>query len=419
LFGLALLLLHWPVLPWHRQATWRWHTELAGLPLTLPVTDALRFATTPLGGHLLDDRRLQTRYGPVEIKWRAAAGQLQVRCAPCRIDIPGISGRALDIASLQLSLQRSGDRLWGQIESGKVRADWWAMLGEDHISLAGALPDTPLAAVYALFGDAIAESAVAKIDGHVAMRVDLQFPSGEWRIDAHTQGLHVSGLGTGRLRGAAPSFTPATHAITINDYRLRERDTQPGTGPGRHYLRRAVIAAEDQNFFEHAGYDTQAMAASFSTNVDHGGILLGASTLTQQLAKILFVGDERSHVRKLRELLYAVEMERTLGKAQILELYLATAPWGENLFGADEAARHYFGKPTEALNIAEAAWLAGMLRNPARALDDPAAHLQRSLWVVDGMRRISHRQRKHALRELRNVAENNSVMTQWIRPRSF
>jgi monofunctional glycosyltransferase len=401
LFGLALLLLV-QVAHWYRQATWRWHTELAGLPLTLPVTGALRFASTPLGGHLLNGRHLQTRYGLVEFQWRAAERQLLLRCAPCRIDTPGFSERALDMASIQLSLQRSGDRLWGQIESGSVRAYWWAVLSENHLALAGALPDTPLAAVYALFAAAIPESAMAKIDGDVAVQVDVQLPSGGSRIDVHTQGLRVAGLGTERLRGVASSvIRQPTHADTIDADSMDEGDAKLTTGPGRHYLRCAVIAAEDQNFFEHAGYDTQAITASFTANVDHGGILLGASTLTQQLAKLLFVGDERNHLRKLRELLYAVEMERTLGKAQILDLYLATAPWGENQFGADAAARHYFGKHTETLNLAEAAWLASMLRNPARAIDDPATHIQRSLWVVDGMRRISHRQRHHAQRELR------------------
>ena len=401
LFGLALLL-PVQVSHWYSQATWRWHTELAGLPLTLPVADVLRFTTTPPGGLLLNGRHLQTRYGRVEFQWRAAEGQLQVRCAPCRIDTPGFSERALDVASLQLSVQRSGDRLWGQIESGTVRAYWWAVLSENHIALSGALPDTPLAAVYALFAAAIPESASATIDGDVAVRVDLQLPSGEWRIDMHTRGLQVAGLGTERLRGVASSVMHAAAVVDMGDANnMGEGQAQRSTGPGRLYLRSAVIAAEDQNFFEHAGYDTQAIAASFTANVERGGILLGASTLTQQLAKLLFVGDERNHLRKLRELLYALEMERTLGKAQILDLYLAAAPWGENLFGADAAARHYFGKHIETLNIAEAAWLASMLRNPARAIDDPATHLQRSLWVVDGMRRISQRQRQHARGELR------------------
>ena len=107
----------------------------------------------------------------------------------------------------------------------------------------------------------------------------------------------------------------------------------------------------------------------------------GASTLSQQLAKLLYVGDERSVARKVRELLYAVELDRTLGKARVLQLYLSVAPWGDGQCGAEAAALHYFGKRAAALDAAEAVWLASLLRNPeagARARGaglrpDPAA----------------------------------------------
>jgi hypothetical protein len=161
-----------------------------------------------------------------------------------------------------------------------------------------------------------------------------------------------------------------------------------------------VIAAEDQHFYEHAGFDPSAIAAWLSLNAERGSIVGGASTITQQLAKLLYVGDERTHVRKLRELLYAVEMERTLGKAHILDLYLAIVPWGPGICGADAAAGHYFGKEVDDLTVAEAAWMAGMLRNPQRAAEDPAGHVERALWVVDGMTRFPRAQRRSAHREL-------------------
>ena len=282
--GLAGLLL-WQVLHWYGQVTWRWHTQLAGMRLALPVTGTLRFASTPLGGLLLHGRQVQTRYGRVEFQWRVAEGQLHMRCAPCRIDTPVVSERPLDLADLQLSLKRSGDQLWGQIESGTVHAHWWAVLGENQVTLAGALPDTPLSAVYALFATAIPEIAQVKIHGDVAVQVRRQLPAGVWHLDARTQGLQVAGLGTERLRGTASSILRPTPAADMTDASHQGRgDTKPGAGSGRHYLRCAVIAAEDQNFFEHAGYDTQAITASLTANVDHGGILLGASTLTQPLA---------------------------------------------------------------------------------------------------------------------------------------
>jgi membrane peptidoglycan carboxypeptidase len=93
--------------------------------------------------------------------------------------------------------------------------------------------------------------------------------------------------------------------------------------------------------------------------------LRGASTLSQQVAKLLVAGGERSPLRKLRELLYAVEMEQTLGKARILRLYLDNAPWGAGVCGAQAAAHTYFGTNANQLNKSQAAWLAAILRNPS------------------------------------------------------
>ena len=129
------------------------------------------------------------------------------------------------------------------------------------------------------------------------------------------------------------------------------------------YLPAAVIAAEDQRFREHAGID-EAEVALLLADLDEDGPKRGASTLTQQLARTLFTGGERTVARKLRELLYATEMERTLGKNRILELYLNTVDWGPGLCGARSAARTYFRKRPDQLTPLEAAWLAGILRAP-------------------------------------------------------
>jgi hypothetical protein len=146
------------------------------------------------------------------------------------------------------------------------------------------------------------------------------------------------------------------------------------------WLPRAVVAAEDQRFLEHPGYDLTQLQAAWSANeraprsAARRATLQGASTLTQQLAKRVYVGDERSAVRKLRELLYAVEMERTLGKGRILQIYLQLAPWGEGVCGADAAARAHLGKAVEQLTPLEAAWLASLLRDGGRAQTNAQAH---------------------------------------------
>jgi membrane peptidoglycan carboxypeptidase len=159
----------------------------------------------------------------------------------------------------------------------------------------------------------------------------------------------------------------------------------------------AVIAAEDQRFHDHAGYDTEEIAALLAESSAERP-KRGASTLTQQLARTLFTGGEKTVARKLREILYAVEMERTLGKARILELYLNTVDWGPGLCGARAAARAYFNKPPAALTPIEAAWLAGILRNPHAAHASQfalgAPERERAEWVLQQMREFPRRDRQ-------------------------
>ena len=125
----------------------------------------------------------------------------------------------------------------------------------------------------------------------------------------------------------------------------------------------AVLAAEDQRFELHPGYDDTELA-SLLASVEPEGLRRGASTLTQQLARTLFTGGEKTVARKLRELLYAIEMERTLGKPRILELYLNTVDWGPGLCGARAAARTYFPQAPRAADTARGgvAWPASCAR---------------------------------------------------------
>ena len=147
------------------------------------------------------------------------------------------------------------------------------------------------------------------------------------------EGFVVSGLGTEDWAQAQSQCNQSLPA--------RYRDA--AVGPSS-LLARAVLAAEDQRFYQHPGYDLREMTQALHHNQQEDATLRGASTLSQQVAKLLVTGGERSPVRKLRELLYAVEMEQTLGKARILRLYLNQAPWGATVCGAQAAAYTYFGK---------------------------------------------------------------------------
>jgi len=129
-------------------------------------------------------------------------------------------------------------------------------------------------------------------------------------------------------------------------------------------LKRAVIASEDANFLHHAGIDWAATWSAFRDNERHGRTLHGASTITQQLAKNLFLSPRRNYLRKAQELVIAMMLEAAWDKRRILEVYLNVVEWGDGIYGADAAARHYYGIPAAQLDAMQGARLAAMLPSP-------------------------------------------------------
>jgi len=132
------------------------------------------------------------------------------------------------------------------------------------------------------------------------------------------------------------------------------------------HLKRAVVAAEDARFLDHEGFDWDAIQKAMQKNEQRGKVVAGASTISQQLAKNLFLSGSRSWLRKGEEAAITWMMERTLSKRRILELYLNLAEWGGGIFGAEAAARHHFGVPAAALTPEQAAYLAAILPSPRR-----------------------------------------------------
>lgn len=130
------------------------------------------------------------------------------------------------------------------------------------------------------------------------------------------------------------------------------------------HLRTSVIASEDDAFYTHPGFDLSAILRAFEKNRTRGEIRYGGSTITQQLAKNLFLHNDRTFSRKAREMLYTLLLESYLGKERILELYLNYAQWGERVFGCEAAARKYFQKSCSALSLGEAARLSATLAKP-------------------------------------------------------
>jgi len=130
------------------------------------------------------------------------------------------------------------------------------------------------------------------------------------------------------------------------------------------HLKRAVLVAEDINFFAHRGFDLFEIRRAVAQAVEEGEAPRGASTITQQLAKNLWLSPSRNPVRKVKEAVLTWQLERRLGKRRILELYLNVVEFGPGVYGAEAASRRYFGKPAADLDEAEAARLAASLPNP-------------------------------------------------------
>jgi monofunctional glycosyltransferase len=129
-------------------------------------------------------------------------------------------------------------------------------------------------------------------------------------------------------------------------------------------LKRAVLVAEDAAFWDHEGIDLEQIRESMRVNWEQGRAIRGASTITQQLAKNLYLTPSRDPLRKLRELIIARRLEAALPKARIFEIYLNVIEWGDGIWGAEAAARAYFGVPASDLNAEQAALLAGAIINP-------------------------------------------------------
>ena len=149
------------------------------------------------------------------------------------------------------------------------------------------------------------------------------------------------------------------------------------------HLKRAVLVAEDSAFWDHEGIDIEQIKVSIETAIEKGDAPRGASTITQQLAKNLYLSPSRDPLRKVKELIITRRLEAALPKARILEIYLNVVEWGDGIWGAEAAARRYFGVSASSLTRAQAALLAGALINPVRySPGRPPARLLRRQQII-------------------------------------
>ncbi len=156
-------------------------------------------------------------------------------------------------------------------------------------------------------------------------------------------------------------------------------------------LKRALIASEDAKFLDHEGFDWEGIQTAWEKNLKKGRIVAGGSTISQQLAKNLFLSSRKTPWRKAEEAIITVMLEGMMSKQRIFEIYLNVIEWGDGVFGAEAAARHYYKTSASKLSASQAARLAAMVPNPRyfdkhrtdRKLSRKAAIIQRRMWAAD------------------------------------
>lgn len=149
------------------------------------------------------------------------------------------------------------------------------------------------------------------------------------------------------------------------------------------YLIKAVIIAEDDKFWSHHGFDLDAIQKALEKDIQKGSFAIGGSTISQQLAKNLYLTPSKNPVRKLREAVITWRMERTLTKRRILEIYLNVAEWGNGVFGIEAASFHHYGKPSSLLSAEEAARLAAVLPNPRKyTVNSDSRYVQKRARII-------------------------------------
>jgi len=155
--------------------------------------------------------------------------------------------------------------------------------------------------------------------------------------------------------------------------------------------KRAVVASEDDRFMDHWGFDFTGIQDAFEKNLADGEFVAGGSTISQQLARNLFLSPSKNLWRKGEEAIITMMLETTLSKRRILELYLNVAEWGNLLYGIEAASRYYFHKPSSALTPHEAAFLAAMLPNPRFYQANPGSRgLQKRIRAIEGRMEVSN-----------------------------
>ena len=371
--------LHADAMRWLRGVEIR-DLRVEGGPFAVPTLNGTLLPSLRLDGerfHLDAEGvsvTLPTRFGTLAVEASPAAADLArwdlvVTSQDARIAHPDLAEGPLALPPVRVvaTARWTEGRLAaeGRADVGAVTGTFTVAGTPEAWSLAGELPETPVAELYRLVGPLVPEARRAEIAGTLAARVTWEGPEGTPVVVPTLAGLRARGL-------VGPDYAHGTFTWLARDARGEPVPATTGDGmPGWVSLREvgpwlpaAILAAEDGGFRGHPGYSIDGMLAAAADNAEAQRLRRGGSTLTQQLAKNLFLDGRKTYARKLRELLYAVDLEGSLGKDRILEIYVNIVEWGPEIRGAKAAAWTYFAKQPAGLAPEEAAWLASILPYP-------------------------------------------------------
>ncbi len=280
---------------------------------------------------------------------------------------PVLAPRPLPPVAITAEAQWTDGVVVGTVQVGDLSARLSGSLSPDTAELDLTADDVALAAILDLFGERlIPESKRATVTGTMSLTGHLTGPPAAWDAVLSADGLGAEGvlpdptaMHRGNFSWRAPGPDGGFVIRRTGDDHAAWTDLPQATLAGD-----AVIAAEDARFASHGGYDIEGINVALTELAEGVTRPRGGSTITQQLAKNLFLDGERTVARKLRELLYALELESALGKRRILELYLNIVEYGPGIYGIRSASDHYFLKRPENLSPHEAAFLAAILPSP-------------------------------------------------------
>ena len=275
--------------------------------------------------------------------------------------------RRLELESVRISL---GEQRTAQVSMRGVIS----LSAEPRFELEAELEPLSFAETLAAIPKALApEPALLDLEGRFSARMSISGPlrrHEDWELRAKIQLAELE-----RQARSSPHFSfnaPFDYRPLMAQGRGRELHVGPANpnfvpyAELPHALVRAVLLSEDSMFFTHAGFDVHALKRNLFAPKKEGEVVRGGSTLTQQLAKNLFLSREKTYARKVKEALLTLALEASVPKERLLEIYFNVVEWGPDIYGIGEAARHYFDKDARDLTVREAVFLAAIIPNPVK-----------------------------------------------------